>query len=113
MRCPKESKLLFDMLSDGCPMKDLLPKGLPQKVRKTRGAMTLAGFVAVALLCDLSPAAAAHRQSQHRQRDFFAYSGADHPSMQADPPASNGGGCFVTLSAMEATKGIRHFRAGC
>ncbi len=82
-------------------------------IRKTTVMTAFAGLIVVALLSDLSPALAGHRHKQQRQRDFFAYAGSDRTSLQLDPPTSNAGGCFVTLSPMEAAKGIRHFRGNC
>ncbi len=84
-----------------------------RKAKRITGKTALAGLIAVALLSGLSPALAGHWHKQQRQRDFFAYAGSDRPSLHLDPPTSNAGGCFVTLSPMEAAKGIRHFRGNC
>lgn len=48
--------------------------------------------------------------AQPRYEGRFGYA---PPPPAATAPYGSGGGCFVTLSPTEATRGIRHWRPSC
>ncbi len=79
-----------------------LPKGAPAGV----------SAVFMALILSLSPAAGGERKTHPRQNDFYAYSSAPASETHAAAPV-HGSGCFVTLTAAEAARGVRHWRPGC
>ncbi len=74
-----------------------------------KAAVILGGFV-LTLSLGAAAAVAKERKTQPRQAEFYAYSAPAAPDAR---PAAHAGGCFVTLTAAEAARGMRHWRPGC
>ncbi len=77
-----------------------------------RHAKLLSIVLAAGMLVGAAAPSAAHeKKARPHHGDFYATTNELDARVNRPDPAS--AGCFVTLTAAEATKGIRHFRPNC